>query len=281
MRAKLSLMGMYDYDNSILDNIQYVDEWTEAEKALFRMRLLVKTEPFEVLYPEPDTMKQCIGFWFQAHHDNFEKLYKTTVLEYNPIWNKDGTVKETEGINETEAEGIQRNRHEIVDDNRTLHNGYQSEEKTTGSNSEEGSASENYQYEDGNKGSVDGDHYVFSYDSDTAHEDEKSHEEHGDNNSGSHNQSNSRKNSGQSAGSDDISGSSDGSDILKGDRQEGELTARNNARENARTLTRIEQGNIGITTTQQMINEEREVDKFNLMDYIIKEFTHEFCIMCY
>ena len=48
-----------------------------------------------------------------------------------------------------------------------------------------------------------------------------------------------------------------------------------------REYTRTEQGNIGITTTQQMINEEREVDKFNLMDYIIDRFKQRFCLLVY
>lgn len=40
-------------------------------------------------------------------------------------------------------------------------------------------------------------------------------------------------------------------------------------------------GNIGVTTTQQMINEQREVVKFNLSDYIIDEFKRRFCLMIY
>lgn len=37
-------------------------------------------------------------------------------------------------------------------------------------------------------------------------------------------------------------------------------------------------GNIGVTTTQQMINEEREVLKFNMYNYIVEQFRTEFCI---
>lgn len=40
-------------------------------------------------------------------------------------------------------------------------------------------------------------------------------------------------------------------------------------------------GNIGVTTTQKMINEQREVVKFNLSDYIIDEFKRRFCLMIY
>ena len=40
-------------------------------------------------------------------------------------------------------------------------------------------------------------------------------------------------------------------------------------------------GNIGITTTQKLIREEREVDLFNLYDIIIEEFKMRFCILVY
>lgn len=40
-------------------------------------------------------------------------------------------------------------------------------------------------------------------------------------------------------------------------------------------------GNIGVTTTQEMIEQERRVDRFNIYDYIIEEFKMRFCILVY
>ena len=40
-------------------------------------------------------------------------------------------------------------------------------------------------------------------------------------------------------------------------------------------------GNIGVTTTQQMIEEQRKVVQFNLTNYIIEEFKKRFCILIY
>lgn len=55
--------------------------------------------------------------------------------------------------------------------------------------------------------------------------------------------------------------------------------------ENAKTSwtkdTRTEQGNIGVTTTQAMIREEREIAQFNVIDYIVKSFKERFCILVY
>lgn len=40
-------------------------------------------------------------------------------------------------------------------------------------------------------------------------------------------------------------------------------------------------GNIGVTTTQQMIEQERRIDLFNLYDIIIEDFKMRFCILIY
>lgn len=40
-------------------------------------------------------------------------------------------------------------------------------------------------------------------------------------------------------------------------------------------------GNIGVTTTQQMIDEQRKIVKFNMMDYIIESFIRRFCLLIY
>ncbi len=40
-------------------------------------------------------------------------------------------------------------------------------------------------------------------------------------------------------------------------------------------------GNIGVTTTAQMLEEQRKLVQFNITDYITKDFEKEFCIMIY
>ena len=40
-------------------------------------------------------------------------------------------------------------------------------------------------------------------------------------------------------------------------------------------------GNIGVTTTQQMIEEERRIVQFNIIDYIIESFKRCFCLLIY
>jgi len=47
------------------------------------------------------------------------------------------------------------------------------------------------------------------------------------------------------------------------------------------TYERTEKGNIGITTTQQMIKEEREVSQFDIYKYITESFKSIYCLGVY
>ena len=47
------------------------------------------------------------------------------------------------------------------------------------------------------------------------------------------------------------------------------------------SLSRTEQGNIGVTTTQAMIAEQRKIVEFNMYTYITQSFKERFCVMTY
>lgn len=47
------------------------------------------------------------------------------------------------------------------------------------------------------------------------------------------------------------------------------------------TETDSETGNIGVTTTQQMLKEQREIVQYNLYKHICDEFKEQFCVMVY
>ena len=51
--------------------------------------------------------------------------------------------------------------------------------------------------------------------------------------------------------------------------------------EESETNERVEQGNIGLTSTQQLIEEERKVSMFNIYKTIAEDFKKEFCILVY
>lgn len=58
--------------------------------------------------------------------------------------------------------------------------------------------------------------------------------------------------------------------------RQGEFSEQNSLTHSARIY-----GNVGVTTSQQMIKEEREIDKFNIYDYITDDFKSRFCLLVY
>lgn len=249
MRATLSLMGMYEYDNTILDFFHYPDKWETVDKDVFVNKLLLDTAELEVLYPDADIFKTAIKYWSAAEVQNWNKLYDTTVLKYNPIWNKDGTVTEIE-------KHVKNNNYTDVTDGKIAdHSVTKGNQNTETSGNEKTNTTNNTNEKD----------YVFGFNSESAAQ------------------------SGQTVTDDTGRTNTDRSENIKTNNSANtDATTTNNTnfkhdeKENIdREYTRTEQGNIGITTTQQMINEEREVDKFNLMDYIIDRFKQRFCLLVY
>lgn len=249
MRATLSLMGMYEYDHTILDFFHYPDKWETVDKDVFVNKLLLDTAELEILYPDAEVFKMAIGYWSNAEVNNWNKLYDTTVLKYNPIWNKDGTVTETE-------KHIKNNNYTDVTDGKIADHS-----STIGNQNTETSGNEKID----TTNNTNEKNYVFGFNSDSAAQ------------------------SGETVTDDTGRTNTDRSENTKSNSSANtDATTTNNTnfkhdeKENIdREYTRTEQGNIGITTTQQMINEEREVDKFNLMDYIIDRFKQRFCLLVY
>lgn len=249
MHANLSLMGMYEYDNTILDFFHYPDKWETVDKDVFVNKLLLDTAELEVLYPDANIFKTAIKYWSAAEVQNWNKLYDTTVLKYNPIWNKDGTVTEIE-------KHVKNNNYtDVTDGTIADHSSTIGNQNTETSGNENTNTTNNTNEKD----------YVFGFNSESAAQ------------------------SGQTVTDDTGRTNTDRSENIKTNNSANtDATTTNNTnfkhdeKENIdREYTRTEQGNIGVTTTQQMINEEREVDKFNLMDYIIDRFKQRFCLLVY
>lgn len=62
--------------------------------------------------------------------------------------------------------------------------------------------------------------------------------------------------------------------------QNADTTTANNINEDINRTVETK-GNIGVTTTQKLISEQRELATFDLYDVIVNEFIEEFCVHCY
>ena len=195
---RLSLYGLMNVRPDVLDELHLPVEIDRHD--LINM-LYMKSWDLELVYPFPDFMKEMVGSWSAAHLWEWQKLVNTTKLDYNPIWNKDGVIIETEDRDTTgTTSGTGR-------ENRT--------DTTTGStNAFNGGAFQDREKTDGTSGR-------------------------------------------------------DWAD--RNDAVSKETIGRK----------REEHGNIGVTSTQQMIKEEREISYFSVYEVIAKEFTAAFCLGVY
>lgn len=85
----LSIMGLYEYDNTLFQGLQ-VPEGVDQEAVI--NEILLQCAELEIVYPNIDIMKLAITTWSIANQYTWQKLYDTMVVEYNPIWNVDANV---------------------------------------------------------------------------------------------------------------------------------------------------------------------------------------------
>lgn len=104
--AKLTLIGMYNYDSTLFDGLQlptYIDKQT-----LINTILLAGGE-FGALYPNITFMKQAITLWSAKNQRYFEKMAELMQAEYEPLenynrrekWTDDGSGSSESSFNNT------------------------------------------------------------------------------------------------------------------------------------------------------------------------------------
>lgn len=238
MRATVDLIAMYNYDNTLLDLMQIPDD---IDRATLVDNLLMESAEQELLYSNLGFLKQAIGSWSAKQLPIWNHLLETTKYDYNPIWNKDGTVTETETRDLKGSEKVKDETDRV--DNLTDKNTRDFKDKET---------------RDLKNDSLNSVYGFNSSDAAPANQDEV-----------------------KDTGTDTIEHT--GIDTM--DHTGRQDIDRNLERDTTDTGTvkheRIEQGNIGITSTQDLISQERQIALFNIMDVIIKDFIKRFCLAVY
>lgn len=74
---------------------RYIDNPPELSADLLIANILAELGEMSLVYSDPETLKKMISIWNAMNYQNWLGLYKTTIMKYNPIWNKDGIVTET------------------------------------------------------------------------------------------------------------------------------------------------------------------------------------------
>lgn len=251
MRATLTLMGMYRTRPDILDEFILP---SEINRNVFMDNLLMVTGEMEVLYTNPDFLKDAIAAWSRMELANWEWLFSTQHYEYNPIWNVD--VKESTRDDRKETRNLRGTNYET----RNL----------SGTNNETRnlSGSDTGTVRDDKTGTDTTINYVSAYNDVSGNtQSNKQTTTYGNSNLETRNLNST------DTGTDNFSSTDTGTDNY-------DSTDTGTIDHNDK-LEFYKRGNQGTTTTQQMIREEQELAKINFDDFIIEQFKQRFCLLVY
>lgn len=278
--ATMSLLGLYNYDESLLDGLienlpnkdgipaGYADSYytdVAIDPQTVVENLLVECAEFEILYSDFNALKRIIEIWSAKEKLVWQKMYNTVCYKYNPIWNKDGksvwTERQTGSGTRTETEKGTK----TTKDNGTTNDEYTSTSTTTNKTTGTGTNTRSGQDETTGK--------VSAYDSTDFQNREKTNSTASENNSTESTEDFTGNGKVTNSGTKTISNTGDETNNVSRE------TSDNNTGET--THEQSETGNIGVTMTQQMISAEREVAMFNIIDFIINDFKERFCLLIY
>lgn len=242
MRASLSILGLYQREPNLFDELELPGS---MNKDVLIDNILYEAASLEAYYPDPNFMKFMIGRWSFMNQCVWQKLYDTTVLDYNPIYNYDRTEEWTE--NEKMLDG--RTAASTETETRNLKTGETSRTDSNGDVTTTGTMKTELNVSGYNE-------VTFTPSEETIETPDT-----------------------MTSNNVIVDGTRDSinTGTVSIDKKDTESLDRK--RDNLRTGRAF--GNIGVTTTQQMIQQERETVTFNMYKVITDSFVDRFCLMVY
>lgn len=220
--ASTGLLDLLYYDDTIMDNFT-VPDGIDRQLALDTIYQRCGLTP--LYHPDPAWLKFYVGRWCSKNAKTWEELYKTTIQDYNPIYNYDRTEETTDTRSGT----------------RTLSEDTSSNTKQNGDTSVTDTSSDSNEHTISADNS---DNYEPGYKDVSSRQDTQASE------------------------------SSNRVDVT-GDRAVDETTGETYSHK-LRAY-----GNIGVTTTQEMLEAQRKVVRYNIYNEIADSFKEEFCLYIY
>lgn len=115
-QPRITLNGMFLYDPTLFDGIVLPDGMS---KELMIDQIIRQSGDLFPLYQVPEQVKKSITQWFERRLPNFEKLWRGFTAEYNPIENYDRHEESTETPDITRTSTSTGNKSETPNISRT------------------------------------------------------------------------------------------------------------------------------------------------------------------
>ena len=316
--TRLSVLGLYKADSGLFSEMVYPSGFSDDEKQTTVGNILAECAELECLFPDPDTMKTMIGLWSKLNISVWERIFTASQLEYNPIENYNRTELETISDDRTDTHsGNDVNKLTGTDtrllDNTQTHSGsdtHTTSETHTGTDthtisethsgtdthtiSETHSGTDTHTTSETHSGTDTTTNSITAYDANTQYVHDTSALLHGHGISGSDalDYGHSIAGSDALAHGESISGSDalahghkivdDGSDSITYGKTETLTHGEKIVSEGDITKNSHISGNIGVTTSQQMLEQEIEISaKLNVIKMIVDSFRERFCLLVY
>ena len=282
MQSKITLIGMYNFDNTLFDKLSFPDG---IDRELAINRILNKSEEFELIYSDFDYLQDRIGIWGEIWSRTFAKWVEALNVEYDPLFNYDRHEIYTDTTNRVYEDKQDKafddahnnvksdNSNKNFEDSHTSNRAdVSSEESKSTSNTVTSSDTDS----DTNK-------KVSAYD-ETAYSDRELETSNATSNqTGS---GNAEGNVSVNSVSNESSGNSGKESLNNNSVESGNTsgTETNNTAGNSNEVTQHSAhlyGNIGVTTSQQMLKDQLDIVTWNLYEHISDIFIDEFCILVY
>lgn len=158
-KLHLTLGGLYNYDNTLFDEIAIPDN---ADKSILIDEIMRQAGGNESRYQDPNFLKQMINVFFKTNNWKFSELWKTTEYDYDPLVNYDLEISETREREENNdrTRKVENSGNNTSKSSETMENsvsaynvsGYSPKDKTETAGSNENSAKSSGTETENNKG---------------------------------------------------------------------------------------------------------------------------------
>lgn len=270
MGSRLSLLGLYNMDNTLFSEMAVPEDFTDEDVDILTANILMECAELEVLYPKATFMKDAIGAWSAKEVITWDRIYKASLLEYNPI----------ENYNRVEKTNIQNRGAMTHSGTDSVAGSGNDSDVSTGYNSAVGSGNTS-DVGTGNTSDVATGtdtitHSISSFDSNTYQPKEQTSD--GKGTTVTHNRADTVTHN-----RNDTETYNFNSTVTHNHGITDTTTYGHVITDSTGTLTQSTiSGNIGVTTSQQMLESELELaPKINTFNFIIESFRNRFCLLVY
>lgn len=284
-QSKITLIGLENYLNPEHSVFERMTLPEGIDKDTLIGSIILRCQEFELLYTDPDFMMTAVDYWAKKNYRTFDKWVKALDIKYDPLYNYDRTEEFTDthtGKYDKSVDGSLSGSNSHSDDYTRTDNLTQSDDHTRTDNlTETDDHTRTDNLSTTNDVTVTHSEKAYndsSYVGTTQDVTDQDGSQTGTvRNAGTTSNTGTQREAGTTSNTGTQRNAGSASDTF------GNTTSSDEEGNDSYTNTHKAKlyGNIGVTTSQQMLQSELDIARWNLYEHIADLFCTEFCIMVY